>query len=256
MPSPSIPPQHRPRRSDERSGLVVAAPLVRRADTAGVPVAGAAAARWRPLALKPITRSAARSCTLAFAPHRMNTPASRRMKRLLSRARLNISRSPARPDLTLDRRRGIAAVDEFFAARGRAREIGCADAGALERGEQGGRLRVAGWVGMGGGSAMREATAVAGRGHARFERTVERGSMGRERGAILVEELMAMGLEAQGAGVARRGSSGMNGAWGGSKTADNSLALAVNGKRCGECQCVTMNHGTTNLAVARSGGGS
>jgi hypothetical protein len=39
-------------------------------------------------------------------------------------------------------------------------------------------------------------------------------------------------------------------------TADNSLALAVNGKRCGECQCVNMNDGQMNIvAIARQGGG-
>ncbi len=52
-----------------------------------------------------------------------------------------------------------------------------------------------------------------------------------------------------------RGPSGKNGAPGGSTTADNSLALSVNGKCCGECQCVTMNHGSKNQTVARSGGG-
>ena len=65
----------------------------------------------------------------------------------------------------------------------------------------------------------------------------------------------AMGLDASGGKAGWRRSSGKNGAPGGSTTADNSLALAVNGKRCGECQCVYMNHGTTNHTVARSGGG-
>lgn len=38
--------------------------------------------------------------------------------------------------------------------------------------------------------------------------------------------------------------------------ADNSLALAVNGKRCGECQCEIMNHGIVKQAVDCQGGGS
>lgn len=73
--------------------------------------------------------------------------------------------------------------------------------------------------------------------------------------AVSRRENRERGSMSVGARGMRRGSSGKNVAPGVSTAADNSLALAVNGKRCGECQCVTMNHGNTNQAVARSGGG-
>lgn len=74
-------------------------------------------------------------------------------------------------------------------------------------------------------------------------------------GGFLDEKLKAMGLGAQRWSAALAWAERKEWRSGGSTTADNSLALSVNGKCCGECQCVTMNHGSKNQAVARSGGG-
>lgn len=74
-------------------------------------------------------------------------------------------------------------------------------------------------------------------------------------GGFLDEKLKAMGLGSMRWSAALAWTERKEWRSGGSTTADNSLALSVNGKCCGECQCVTMNHGSKNQTVARSGGG-
>jgi hypothetical protein len=157
------------------------------------------------------------------------------------------------------------SVDEFAVAR--AAPAKRAPAGEARREVGCGRRRASGRsVGFGGGAKIQDnkvARSAGGQGSEGLRGWgIAVGCMALERliqvsggGRFLDEKLMAMGL----------GTSGWSAAWAwaerkewrsrGSTTADNSLANSVNGKCCGECQCVTMNHGTTNHAVARLGGG-
>ncbi len=171
-------------------------------------------------ALKPFTRAAARRRFLVG-------------KRRFWRPRGQLGAAPLRGRLRpFSRPRGARAGRAQVAAQGRSRGGERQPSRAVQPGVGSGQN---GWVGYG-----RESNDQ--RGATRF----------------LDEECASSscrGSARSGASARPRGASSTTAATPLFTTADNSMALSVSGKRCGEWQCVTMNHGTTNHAVARSGGG-